>query len=204
MKKPVLTLIFLLSACPWLQGQTPAQKAVLFLRTGQPVSAPRLSDAERASLVEELRQIATDPNPQNEWRSDAEDRLVRAGDPATLKQVVARYESDQFGMHWHAHSTLEDCYSYALIPLIVGDVFKDEREKRIREDDVSMLPNSFSSAGLIMNVLRCNPQTSPEIETWVRANAVDARKQRDAVRSFWTLNKAALLAGQYGSLVVPP
>ena len=199
--KAVAVLMLGMFTCG-LEAKTLAGKTLELLRSGKDISAQTVADADHDAVMAELRSIAADPYA--EWHVQARDVLVRAADLDTLKMLVAEYESSDFYVSERAYTDLEGCQDCVLIPLLINDVFKDEPDKISHYGEFTILPKSFRSSILILQTLHLDPRVSPVVKGWVRAHRYGTIERRNAVREFWTVNKANVLAGQYGGLVVPP
>ena len=197
-----LTVSLLLFTSLGAQAQTAADKAEHILRRGGVINEATLPASDRESVLAELRKLATAPN--GEWRERALTALVDTNDLETIKWLVSVYEGDQFVLRYKANRSLGECSTCALVPLVIADVFKEEPMKFIHEEDIVSLPRSFTSTNLIFHVLSVDPTVSAAVRQWASATGKSRIEERATVRRFWTANQAAILAGQYGALVVPP
>jgi hypothetical protein len=125
------------------------------------------------------------------------------GDVDVMNDCVSRYKARD--IKYFPDRALARSGNADIIPLIAENLNKDEPANRMerRGGDILLNPISVDTAGIIKKIILESPVFSPAVHDWAKALPNNYDDLRNAMRTWWTQNKASLDARQY-SQVKPP
>jgi hypothetical protein len=192
----LLVLSLLLATTDMRAGNAELQaKLKGALANFQAVTPEILQDPKNADLLQELRLMAKDE------QSAARVPLIKLGDDDVIRSCVERLHSDRKSL---AMNQLIMAGNPKVIPLLVGDLNKEESADLIRQgDDQFIRPMSMTAAVIIKRIILKSPVFTSDLKAWAKPLPEFSVGVRSGIRAWWEANKAALLREDYAAVVVP-
>ncbi len=196
----VLGLVLTSSASHQLTAQTAnsSLKVTRALQNWRSITPQDLSQPDNADLLADLRKLAIAKH-----QTSAVVPLIKLGDPEIINLCIDDFDMDQPSHRNKASKQLAVAANPQVIPLLIARLQKDESSKTVYLGEESILPVSVAAASIIKDILATSPVFAPEVKHWVTQLPVTSAELRQNIRKWWLINKLAMEAKNYAT-VVPP
>jgi hypothetical protein len=204
MKKLQIFAVFLVAVLsPWCSAKnamarTPETETKLkgALANFQAVTPEMLQDPQNADLLQELRMMATDSD-----QTAARVPLIKLGDETVIESCLQRLYSER---QKTAMNQLILACNPRVISLLARDFNREETaQSTLAGGDQLKFPVSMNAALIVKRTILKSPVFTREVKAWAKGLPEFSPDLRSGIRTWWELNKAALLRENYAAVVIP-
>lgn len=145
---------------------------------------------------------------ENKYLTDKTILLANLGDSETIKRCYGEYKHGKDRTE-RLRGYLSMRFSHPELLRVAGDdIYSPVRERYLNTPRIDILEVPYSNAGFVLSVITQSGYFSEDVVNWFEGLEGDTGSQKifnhlEIIRDFWTLNRDAILAGQYGRVVVP-
>lgn len=152
---------------------------------------------DNADLLAELRLLAKDTR-----YTSARVPLIKLGDEEVIASCLEQLRAQQTNGRSSAVNQLSFSGNPKIIPMLAGDLNKEESPEIVFLGDRGTTPVSMAAASVIKSIILTSPVFSVEVKEWAKSLPKVSVNLRSGLRNWWEVNKEAIERGDY-QWVVP-